>query len=58
MDILDTEELGQNITIDHVIDSHGHPAYRVCSGGMCRFAEDHYVAHMYAQHFGYKPQDS
>ena len=56
MEVLDTEDLGQGTTIDHVVDSHGHPAYRVCRGGICRIAEDRYVATMYAEHFGWRPE--
>jgi hypothetical protein len=58
MEVLDIENLGQNCTIEHVVDSGGHPAYRVCRGGICRFAEDRYLAGMYAEHFGWKPNAS
>lgn len=58
MQVLETENIGQNITIEHVVDSGGHPAYRVCHGGICRFAEDRYVATMYAEHFGWRADAS
>ena len=57
MEILQTENLGQNTTIEHVIDTHGHACYRVCRIGMCRFAEDRYYADMYARQFGWSPKE-
>ena len=58
MEILQTEDIGQGTTIEHVIDAHGHACYRVCRVGMCRFAEDRYYADMYAKHFGWSPEGS
>jgi hypothetical protein len=56
MKVLDSVRLGQKVTIDHVVDQMGRESYMVCSKGMCRIAEDQYMATTYAQHFGCNPQ--
>lgn len=58
MEVLQREDLGQCTTIEHVIDEHGSDCYRVCRGGICRFAEDRYFADMYAKQFGWTPEGS
>ena len=58
MEVISTEQLDAKTTIEHVVISTGHDMYRVCCGGTCRFTEDRYVAGMYAEHFGWKPQAS
>ena len=56
MDVLDSVDLGNGITIDSIVDTRGVQTWRVCSKGMCRFAEDQDTAHQFAEHFGWKPQ--
>ena len=58
MKILRREELGSRTTIEHVMDGQGHACYRVCHGGVCRFASDRYYADIYARQFGWSPEAS
>lgn len=58
MTVLDSVDLGQGVTIDSVVDLSGGESWRVCSKGICRFAENIDVAQRYAEHFGWKPQRS
>lgn len=58
MTVIDSVNLGQGVTIDNVVDAFGRESWRVCSNGMCRLAEDTYIAQSYAEHFGWKPQRS
>ena len=58
MEVLRREDLGKNTTIEHVLDNRGNASYRVCRGGICRFASDRYYADIYAKQFGWSPEGS
>lgn len=50
--------LGQGFTIEQLEDEFGHTYYRMCKGSICRYAEDEYIAYMYAEGAGWnKPTD-
>ena len=55
MQASEKQDLGQNTTIEELVDSRGRASFRVCRGGICRLAKDRYDAFMYAEHFGWKP---
>jgi len=51
-------DLGQGFTIEQLEDEFGHTYYRMCKGSICRYAEDEYIAYMYAEGAGWnKPTD-
>lgn len=58
MTVIDSVNLGQGVTIDNVVDRFGSESWRVCSKGICRFAENIDLAQSYAEHFGWTPQHS
>ena len=51
-------DLGQGFTIEQLENEFGHTYYRMCKGSICRYAEDEYIAYMYAEGAGWnKPTD-
>lgn len=51
-------DLGQGFTIEQLENEFGHVYYRMCRGSICRYAEDEYIAYMYAEGAGWnRPTD-
>lgn len=51
-------DLGQGFTIEQLENEFGHMYYRMCKGSICRYAEDEYIAYMYAEGAGWnRPTD-
>lgn len=46
-------DLGQGFTIEQLENEFGHIYYRMCRGSICRYAEDEYLAYMYAEGSGW-----
>ena len=56
--IVNSTDLGQGFTIEQLENEFGHTFYRMCKGSICRYAEDEYVAYMYAEGAGWdRPTD-
>jgi hypothetical protein len=51
--ILHSTDIGQGFTIDQLENERGDVYYRVCKGSVCRYCEDEYFAHMYAESMGW-----
>lgn len=54
--IVNKTDLGNGYTIEQLQSDDGAIYYRACHGGICRYCEDEYVAHMYIEHMGWKPE--
>ena len=52
-----SEEIGQGYTIDQLSAPNGHIYYRICTRGICRYAEDYWMVMMYAENMGWLPPD-
>ena len=50
--VISSVELDGGYLIEQLEDERGQTFYRVCHGGLCRYAEDHYMVMMYAEHMG------
>lgn len=46
-------DLGDGFYIEQIENEFGHIFYRMCKGSICRYAEDEYMAYMYAQSAGW-----
>ena len=46
-------DLGQGFIIEQLENEFGHMYYRMCKGSICRYAEDEYIAYMYAENAGW-----
>lgn len=53
--LLSSDDLGQGFTLDQLESPSGHIYYRICTRGICRYAEDHYICMMYAESMGWLP---
>lgn len=56
--IVNSVDLGQGFIIEQLENEFGHTFYRMCKGSICRYAEDEYIAYMYAEGAGWnRPTD-
>ena len=46
--ILSRHDFSDGRCIENLEDEHGRIYYRVCGGGICRYCEDLWQAHLYA----------
>lgn len=46
--ILSSHDLSDGRCIEQLQDDQGNILYRVCGGGVCRYCEDLWMAHLYA----------
>lgn len=53
--IVSSTDLGQGFTIEQLENEYGTIFYRMCKGSICRYAEDEYIAYMYAEGAGWNP---
>jgi hypothetical protein len=51
--VVSIRDLGQGFTIEQLENEAGHIFYRMCSGSVCRYCEDEYMAYMYAEGAGW-----
>lgn len=51
--IVNSTDIGQGFTIEQLENERGDIYYRVCHGSVCRYCEDEYFAHMYAESMGW-----
>lgn len=56
--VVSCTDLGQGFIIEQLENEFGHTFYRMCKGSICRYAEDEYIAYMYAEGAGWnRPTD-
>jgi hypothetical protein len=56
MSVIHTTEYDGGYFLDQLIGDSGDIYYRACKGGVCRYAEDHYIAMMYLEGMGWDPK--
>ena len=55
MALLNSEDMGGGYTLDQIEGERKEIYYRACKRGMCRYAEDEYIARMYLEGMGWDP---
>jgi len=53
--VVRVEPLGQGYTIETLETPSGNVCYRICTRGICRYAEDYWMVLMYAESMGWLP---
>ena len=56
MSVISTTDYGNGFVIDQLENERGELYYRACTGSICRYAEDQYIAVMYLENMGWDPR--
>jgi hypothetical protein len=56
MAVVHTTDHGDGYRLEQLMNERGDIYYRACKGGVCRYAEDHYIAMMYLEGMGWDPK--
>ena len=55
MTVVHSDDMGDGFALEQIENDRGEIYYRACKGGVCRYAEDEYIARMYLEGMGWKP---
>mgnify|MGYP006276848527 FL=1 len=56
MSIIQSTEYANGFKLEQLENERGEIYYRACTGSICRYAEDEYIARMYLEGMGWDPK--